>query len=771
MTTRASGRAGARAAFAGEPELFGRDEELAQVERAVRAGRRLATITGPPGVGKSALATSLVRRMGRQLPDRELRVLEADDDPTEIDRALAGIGGGTLLVVTVDTRPSQRGPVVHLAPLPVPREGDPPEAVAECHSVALFVDRCDRAGRRPDPGDLETVARICRDLGGWPLAIELAAARVRSLGLAGVADVARSRPVELSHPIPAHGHGTSVMPSMWATLGSTWARLAPAEQNLARAASMFNGAFTVAQLAQVAGTTTVAAADLVGALVDLAVVQWVDAPGDEPRLAMCHLVRAYVTTRFDRPRVRRELTSRYLGQVGGAAATVARAREENRPVFDHSPPDVELVAEVVHALTMLEQADDPRPALELAADAVAVLVRTPRHDWLWQQLDGLLRREGLPEDAVLGRALVGYAELVINSHDVCDLHALAIARWRRGIELLREHGSHRAVLQALTVILSGFSIVDDPELLAASVREGLALAEAEAAPTWFAQMELWAGVLAHQAGDVDEAVRLGASAIGRARRAGDTRCRLLCAMLLVSLPVPPRTVPGGLPDPLHLLDLAEQLGDVRTSSVLMTTMGAHAAVAGDDAACAQWCVRTLDIASLGDAWIAAGCSVMQLVQLAVRRDEDAQAALLHGTLTHRLDMLMRHLPPTTAQWYEHLVDALRSRLGPEEFSRGQLRGAILSWDEGIGTAAAYARGIVEEAPPECAPPGPVLPALTPREHQVLGLVIEGLDTRNIAASIGTSTNSVTHHIGAILAKLGVANRTQAAVWAVRNGYG
>ena len=78
MTTRASGRAGVRAAFAGEPELFGRDEELAQVERAVRSGRRLVTITGPPGVGKSALATALVRRLGRLLPDRELRVLEVD---------------------------------------------------------------------------------------------------------------------------------------------------------------------------------------------------------------------------------------------------------------------------------------------------------------------------------------------------------------------------------------------------------------------------------------------------------------------------------------------------------------------------------------------------------------------------------------------------------------------------------------------------------------------------------------------------------------------
>jgi DNA-binding NarL/FixJ family response regulator len=59
--------------------------------------------------------------------------------------------------------------------------------------------------------------------------------------------------------------------------------------------------------------------------------------------------------------------------------------------------------------------------------------------------------------------------------------------------------------------------------------------------------------------------------------------------------------------------------------------------------------------------------------------------------------------------------------------------------------------------------------LTDREREVLSLVAEGLDNSEIARELYLSPTTVKRHVSAILAKLGVANRVQAAIWAVRAG--
>ena len=62
-------------------------------------------------------------------------------------------------------------------------------------------------------------------------------------------------------------------------------------------------------------------------------------------------------------------------------------------------------------------------------------------------------------------------------------------------------------------------------------------------------------------------------------------------------------------------------------------------------------------------------------------------------------------------------------------------------------------------------PGP----LTAREHEVLGLLAEGLANKAIARQLAMSEKTVKTHVSSILMKLGVTDRTQAAVWAVRHG--
>jgi DNA-binding NarL/FixJ family response regulator len=59
--------------------------------------------------------------------------------------------------------------------------------------------------------------------------------------------------------------------------------------------------------------------------------------------------------------------------------------------------------------------------------------------------------------------------------------------------------------------------------------------------------------------------------------------------------------------------------------------------------------------------------------------------------------------------------------------------------------------------------------LTPREREVLGLVAEGASNRQIAATMVVSERTARTHVSAILMKLGLVSRTQAALWAVREG--
>ena len=86
---------------------------------------------------------------------------------------------------------------------------------------------------------------------------------------------------------------------------------------------------------------------------------------------------------------------------------------------------------------------------------------------------------------------------------------------------------------------------------------------------------------------------------------------------------------------------------------------------------------------------------------------------------------------------------------------------------------AVAARVLEEvaAPAPALTPAPPRgdPGLTPREREVLALVARGLANKRIAQELGIAEKTVKIHVSRILHKLGVADRTQAALYAVREG--
>jgi DNA-binding NarL/FixJ family response regulator len=82
---------------------------------------------------------------------------------------------------------------------------------------------------------------------------------------------------------------------------------------------------------------------------------------------------------------------------------------------------------------------------------------------------------------------------------------------------------------------------------------------------------------------------------------------------------------------------------------------------------------------------------------------------------------------------------------------------------------AAATGLLERLRRTSGPPGEPEPDLSEREREVLQLLVEGCDNAEIGERLVISSGTVKNHVSSILAKLGVENRIQAAVYAVRRG--
>ena len=333
--------------------LLGREQEAAAVEElVVGEGVRLVTLTGPGGVGKSRLMVEAARRLGPGFADgarflelasvsaadlvaaaiaaglglntsagplitdlesylRPRRLLLALDNFEQVMGAapllaelLAAAPG---LVVLVTSRTVLRLSGEHefpVPPLPVPPAGvgrDPAD-LQRYASVSLFVERAHAVapGFELTDENAGAVAEICRRLDGLPLAIELAAARVRLLPPQALAS-------RLDQRFSVLTGGARDLPERQRTLKNTldWSfgLLSAGEQALFARLGVFAGPFSLLAAEAVGagspdeGQASWQVMETLGSLVDSSLVRE-ETRGGEPRFSLLETIRDYALERL-----------------------------------------------------------------------------------------------------------------------------------------------------------------------------------------------------------------------------------------------------------------------------------------------------------------------------------------------------------------------------------------------------------------------------------------------------------------------------------------
>jgi predicted ATPase/serine/threonine protein kinase len=478
---------------AASSSFVGRDSELASVVELLRRdGVRLLVLTGPGGTGKTRLAIEAARAVVGDFPDGVWMVALAPlRDPDEVPAAIAEtlgvqeigdrtplqaveeamrhrhllllldnfeqvvgaapalarllerVPGLELLVTSREVLRLRGEHDVALPPLGLPQaeELPPLEALARVPAVALFLSRA-RAlvpTFRLDAGNAPAIAELCRRLDGLPLAIELAAARVRVLAPAAMLRRLDDRFRLLSA-------GAADLPERHRTLRSTldWGYdlLGEDERRLFRRLSVFRGPFALAAAEAVCAGGEDPAADLLDplqSLVDKSLVQLLPASSGEPRFALLETIREYGRARLEPAEleaVRRRHLEHFLNRVEAAVPELAASGATV------SLDELALVQEDLRAA--LERAladDDPEPALRL----------TGALWWFWylrghyregrRSSEAALSRQGAERSPARARTLLGAGVLAFLQ---CD-YAVAEQRLAAAAGLARLLGA-RAVL-------------------------------------------------------------------------------------------------------------------------------------------------------------------------------------------------------------------------------------------------------------------------------------------------------------------------------------
>ncbi|HEU5424716.1 MAG TPA: tetratricopeptide repeat protein [Nitrolancea sp.] len=618
----APGEVGGPGAFLPIPPtpFIGRRQEMTEVSALLRREEvRLLNLTGAGGIGKTRLALEVARQALEAFPDGVFFVWLAPlADPALVPVTVAGalgideMGGqpvletlrerlrarsvllildnfehlltaGTTLSYLLATCPRLKLLVTSRAslqlaaeheylvpPLAVPASEHRPalgtEALSRCDAVQLFVQRAQaiQAGFQLTGENGPAVAEICRRLDGLPLAIELAAARIRLFAPGAL--LAR-----LADPLRLLVGGARDLPARQRTLRDTidwsYGLLAPAEQALLARLAVFAGGATLEAIEAVCGEGNGQARDGLGQLDSLVRASLLRIEEDgtgSGRFQMLRTIREYAWERLAARGEAAALRQRH-------AAYFAELAEQAEPAMWGGPEQhawlrrLELEHDNLRAaLASAEEAGEAHLHLRLAASlgrfwfihghATEGRRRLERALAAGPEADASLRARVLVALGMLARQQADPVSAVAYFEESLSLfRALGDERWlaftlfglgnvwqvwgdwRRGAELLEAslalsqgRGGHWGFVRGLPLVMLGWLLLEQGEQARALplLQEALALGTRLGDQVASGTALIGLGWAAHFAGDDRRALALLEEALGLFRALGHHQGRL-----------------------------------------------------------------------------------------------------------------------------------------------------------------------------------------------------------------------------------------------------
>ena len=724
-------RAEALDAFAGNlpvqvSSFIGRDRELSEV-RALVASSRLVTLTGTGGCGKTRLslqvaaelldrpsdgvwlvelaaatgqdavapaiceALAIVRQPGRQALDTLLSALATQDVLIVIDNCEHLIGAcaktadailrhcpNARLVATSREPLGISGEAIYrVPPLSLPRPGDRDSPAPEpSDAVALFVERAKEqgAGLSADDQTSLLIASICVRLDGMPLAIELAAARLRSLSLSVLNDR-----IDQRFRLLTGGSRTAQarQRTLRATVDWSYSLLHGVEQLLLRRLSVFTGSFDLDAAEAVCGfgnIETLDVTDLLGSLVDKSLV--VAEAGPALRYRLLETIRQYAAERLaetdhgEAAALRAAHCAHYLS-VAEAAAPHLTGPEQGKWFTRLDTVQANLRRATEHA------AHDPDGTEQVFRFGVAMWrywMARDREQEAFALLLPVLDRPEAQADPELFAVALSTATLAARSIDI----AAALRLGEQAVKLARQLGTSRLLIESLAALSYVCYLAREPEQGLPLGREAVASARQLGDDVLLGE-SLVAYLLCDALIDPAHARPLFAEAIACTQRSGDH----LIAYFLTNYAGAQALRAGDITAArAHLQQAAQAMRAVGGETMdLPVNMGWVLRQDSDPDGARSSFEAALRISRRNGDRFGIAYASLGLACLAADAGDWHRAAALHGGAQALLDRAGQPWGELEARYLQDSLDQVRAYLGPEQFERAYARGMALSSDE------------------------------------------------------------------------------------------
>jgi predicted ATPase/DNA-binding CsgD family transcriptional regulator len=748
-------------------EFVGRRAELTQI-RQMLGTARLVTLTGPGGIGKTRLAIEAASGAHRAFRDGAwLAELGALRDPgllvPQVARALglsdqsgrwavarlADYLAGRHVLLLLDQCEHladacavladallRACPQVHMIatsrhvlgvagevtiavpPMTVPASGQSadPADLLRYEAVRLFAGRAAAVlpGFALDAGNSAAVAGVCRGLDGIPLAVELAAVRLRSLSPEQILSRLGSRFQLLS------GGGPADQPhhrTLQATLEWSYGLLTQAEQAMWRRVSVFAGSFDLdAAEAVCAGDEVVpdTIVDLVDGLVAKSVL-FRAAEHGKARYRLLDTIGAFGLRKLRAEGGERELRVRHREWYATLAAeqeTFGPRRAEWLAALDTDHENLRAALEF-----SLSAPGEAAAGAELACDL-----------WRYWETHGHLTE---------GRRILAVALDVLDRTAPVRPRALWVAGYLAIVQA--DLPASRTLLEAG---LSAAGRAGDVRATAyASTLLGLALyylGESDQGPALVERSLMLHRQSADQVGVVLALAQLGFIHLCSGELEAAAECYGECARL------------------------AESCGNVWYQKYARWGLGVAAWLLADHYGAAGRLCAALRAARDMDDSIAIALCLDALAWVAASQLNGARSAALLAAADAAWTAIPAVLPPALRVYHDAALASCRETMPDGVYEAAHSKGSAMSWAEAI--AFALGESPRSAPPPDRTQAGASPGPLTRREQDVAVLVARGMSNGQIAAVLVISARTVEKHVQHIMNKLGVSTRAQIAIW-------